>query len=164
MHGPDPAVVNTNRWNPSQMVSHHYLQDHETIITEVMESLACIKQPQGHGRHVLEVTFSWNVQWYYLWGQETVPLNICNGVTCTVVVYTLELTPLMFTICRIIVVRLVVWAIACLIQLSNTSHLCLYVVLHCHPQCVCWQIIQVHCLWQTLIHVVQGQWWYSWQD
>ena len=25
---------NTDRWNPSQMVSHHYLQDRETIITE----------------------------------------------------------------------------------------------------------------------------------
>ena len=37
----------------------------------------------------------------------------------TVVVYALELTHLVFTIFRIIVVRLVVWAIVCLIQLAS---------------------------------------------
>ena len=41
----------------------------------------------------------------------------------TAVVYALELTPLAFTICRIIVVRLVVWAIACLIQLASFSYM-----------------------------------------
>ena len=37
----------------------------------------------------------------------------------TAVVYALELTPLVFTICRMIVVRLVVWTIACLIYFAS---------------------------------------------
>ena len=62
-----------------------------------MESPVCIKQPQGQAVHALEVTFSWNFQRYYLWGQETVTTEHLQWshlfVKQTAVVYALEVLP-----------------------------------------------------------------------
>ena len=87
-----------------------------------MESPACIKQSQGHGcacsrghSHECSVILSARS------GDSNHSTSAMESPVCikqNVVVYALEMTPLVFTICRMIMVRLVVWAVACLIQLA----------------------------------------------
>ena len=108
-----------HRWSPS-LPARSWDNNHWT---SVMESPVCIKQPQGHGcacsRGLSHEMFSDTICEVRRLYHSTSAMESPVCIKQTVVVYALKLTPLVFTICRIVVVRLVVWAIACLIQLIS---------------------------------------------